>query len=563
MSDEKYTDAFMRTCQSLFNTANRDKGSWVSIVRKVIPELIPASELQDDVKSNMGRICSHARVDILNLATAHMSYIFPEGQRWFRFEPWERDDTYDISDEDGWFAQCTDVATRELARSNFQTEMNNVCVDRCVTGTGLMLIEMDPKEDVLVFTHIPAGTYAVAQDSQHNVNTVVRKFNYTPAQMVEAFGEDNVPAEVKAQYEKEEERYNAFHEVWHLVAPSRDFFHDVSSDVLEANPYVSVYIAPQTRTILDMGTIFEFPYMCTRFIRYGNSAYGQSPLANVKDVIDDLMTQEDVMKMIAQRSAVPSVIIPADMEGEVDLRAGGQTIIPMQYINSQVPREWAPPTNYQVGIDQIERLKAEIDVATHVNMLQVISNTDRYMTATEVSERSAERVHTFYPSFAQCQTDARAMWNRVFALLMRAGKFSLDDMPQWVVQLIPHEDGYSERVISPKVAYTGRMQQMMERVISNNSDAFLAKMLQLMSATQDPTPMAIFDMLKYCLGEAYANGIPTRYLRKPDEVKRELDKLQKMQLQQQQMQQEAAAAAANRDNAAAENYRAQYGQTNR
>jgi hypothetical protein len=301
--------------------------------------------------------------------------------------------------------------------------------------------------------------------------------------------------------------------------------------------------------------------MCTRFIRYGNSAYGQSPLANVRDTINDLMTQEEVMKTIAQRSAVPSVIIPADMEEEVDLRAGGQTIIPLQYINSHVPREWAPPTNYQVGIDQIERLKAEIDAATHVNMLQVISQTDRYMTATEVSERSAERVHTFYPSFAQCQVDARSMWNRVFALLMRAGKFPMDDMPQWVIELVSYgDDSYSERIISPKVAYTGRMQQMMERVISNNADAFVAKMLQIMSATQDPTPMAIFKMTDYCLGEAYANGVPTRYLNKPEQVKAELDRLQQLRNQQMQMQNAQMAAAANRDNAAAENYRAQYAQ---
>lgn len=559
--EKKYADAFMRTCESLFNLANRDKSSWADIVQKVLPELIPASNLQDDVKENRNRVCSHARVDILNLATAHMSYIFPEGQRWFRFEPWQKDEDYDITDDDSWFAHCTDIATRELGRSNFQTEMNNVCVDRCVTGTGLMLIEMDPKSDVLVFTHIPAGTYAIAQDAQHNVNTVVRKFNYTPSQFVEAFGEEKLPPAIQKEYKSEEDRYSNHHEVWHLVAPSRDFFTDMDEEILENNPYISVYIEPSTRTILDFGTTYEFPYMCTRFIRYGNSAYGQSPLSNVRDTINDLMTQEEVMKTIAQRSAVPSVIIPADMEEEVDLRAGGQTIIPMQYINAQVPREWAPPTNYQVGIDQIERLKAEIDAATHVNMLQVISQTDRYMTATEVSERSAERVHTFYPSFAQCQTDARSMWNRVFALLMRAGKFPLDDMPDWVIEVVSYGDNnYTERIISPKVAYTGRMQQMMERVISNNADAFIAKMLQIMSATQDPTPISIIKMLDYCLGEAYANGVPSRYLRKPDEVRAELNRLQELRDKQMDMQNEQMAAAANRDNAAAENYRAQYSQ---
>lgn len=560
MSEEQKetVDAFMRTCSSMLVEAEKDKGAWVDIVKLVLPELIPASNLRDDVKSDMGRICSHARVDILNLATAHMSHIFPEGQRWFRFEPWIKDDDYSVTDAESWFALCTDIALRELARSNFQTEMNSVCVDRCATGTGLMLIDIDAKGDVLTFTHIPAGTYAIAQDAQHNVNAVMRKFNYTPAQMVEAFGIDSLPEPIKTSYERESSRYATQYEIWHLVAPSKDFFPNMEQSLLDLNPFISVYLEPKSRTLLEFSTEYEFPYMCTRFIRYGNSSYGQSPLANIKDVITDLMTQEDVLKTIGQRTAVPSVIVPADMEGEVDLRAGGQTIIPPQYINSQIPREWAPAGGYQFGIDQIERLKAEIDAATHVNMLQVISNTDRYMTATEVSERSAERVLTFYPSFAQCQVDARAMWNRVFSLLMRAGKFPLDDMPEWVTETIPVEDGQAEKIISPKVAYTGRMSQMMERVASSNSDAFIAKMLQLASASQDPTPLAILKMVDYCLGEAYANGVPIQYLRKPNEVRAELDRLQQMRNQQNEMAMQAQAAAANRDNAAAENYRAQY-----
>lgn len=562
MDDKDRKDILFRTCESLFSTADKDKDTWYDVVEKVMPELIPAANLAEQYdKEHKTRICSHARVDILNLATAHMSHIFPEGQRWFRFEPWQKEDEYEVSDDESWFSIVTDITVRELARSNFQTEMNSVCVDRCVTGTGIMLVEMDPKDNVLVFTHIPAGTYAVAQDAQHNVNTVVRKFTYTPAQMAEAFGVDNLPEDIKRAYDDEESRYKGVHEVWHIVAPSRDFYPDADESLLELNPYISAYLEPTSRSVLEIGEIFEFPYMVTRFIRYGNCPYGLSPLTNIKDTINDLMVQEEVQRLIGQRAAVPSVIIPADLEGEVDLRSGGQTIIPPQYIGTDMPRSWAEPSNYQIGNDIIERLKAEIDAATHVDMMQVISKTDRYMTATEVSERSAERVLTFYPSFSQCQVDARSMWNRVFALCLRAGKYPMYDMPEWVVEEVPVEGGLSGlKVISPKVAYTGRMAQMMERTMSSNADAFLAKMLQLASASQNPVPLAIYDMIDYCLGEAYANGVPAKYLRKPNEVKQEMARLQRMQETQAAMQQQLQQAQANRDNAAAENYIRQYEQ---
>jgi hypothetical protein len=82
MDDKARKDILFRTCESLFSTADRDKDTWYDVVEKVMPELIPAANLSEQYdKEHKSRICSHARVDILNLATAHMSHIFPEGQR--------------------------------------------------------------------------------------------------------------------------------------------------------------------------------------------------------------------------------------------------------------------------------------------------------------------------------------------------------------------------------------------------------------------------------------------------------------------------------------------------
>jgi hypothetical protein len=135
----------------------------------------------------------------------------------------------------------------------------------------------------------------------------------------------------------------------------------------------------------------------------------------------------------------------------------------------------------------------------------------------------------------------------------------LDDTPSWVVKRVDYGDNnVGEYVISPKVAYTGRMAQMMERIQTNSTDAFIAKILQIASATQDPTPLACLDWLQYTLNEAYASGVSTKCLKKPAQVKQELARLEQLRMQQQAMQNEAMAAAANRDNAAAENYLAQY-----
>ena len=95
-------------------------------------------------------------------------------------------------------------------------------------------------------------------------------------------------------------------------------------------------------------------------------------------------------------------------------------------------------------------------------------------------------------------------------------------------------------------------------VCGDSVPALCVKILQIASATQDPTPLACLDWLQYTLNEAYASGVSTKCLKKPAQVKEELKKLETLRAQQQAMQNEAMAAAANRDNAAAENYLAQY-----
>lgn len=560
--DDRVEDSFIRVCENLFKQADVERASWQRVVDKVMPKLVATATLhEENAKDENRRVCSQANIDVLKLASAHMSYIYPAGHQWFKFESWRAADPEEVEDEnDSWYAYASDVSRREIERSNFYAELHSAIIDSCATGSGLMHIGIDDNSDVLVFNHVPAGTFGVAQNAQHVVDTAARKFKYTPAQLEEAFTLDALTDEMRTAYNDAGRRYDFKEavEVWHLVAPSRDFYGE--TDETRVFPFVSVYLSPRDKKILKGEMLEEFPYVCFRFVNYGNSPYGVSPLLAIEGDIDALMKAEDVLTLLGQRAALPSVIIPPDMVGEVDLRAGGQTVVPMQYINAQVPREWAMPGNYQIGIDQVDRLEKKIDDALYVSVLQIISQTDRYMTATEVNSREAEKLMTFTPVFTQAQVDGRQMMNRIFALLVRAMKINTDKMPDELVQIEQLKDAKSIKLLTPKMSYIGRLAQAMERIQSSAADGFLAKLIQVTSATQDPTGFSLINWQKYWRKEAYACGMPACYLKSEDEVKREMKELQEMREQQQIQQAALAESEAARNNAAAQNYRQQYQQ---
>jgi hypothetical protein len=89
----------------------------------------------------------------------------------------------------------------------------------------------------------------------------------------------------------------------------------------EQRPYADIYMPADEPHILKEGGHHEMPFMATRFTRFGNQVFGSSPLLGISDTIDDLMAANDVVKLLGERAAMPSVVLPADMEGEVDMRA--------------------------------------------------------------------------------------------------------------------------------------------------------------------------------------------------------------------------------------------------
>src|SRR5690606_4715799 len=109
---------------------------------------------------------------------------------------------------------------------------------------------------------------------------------------------------------------------------------------------------------------------------------------------------EKNMDALAEIAAFPRMLIPQNYVGDIDTRAGGVTYFDASNPNA-APREWATNGRYDVGLDRANRKQRAIEDAFHVDLFQMFSQQEKQMTATEVSERAAEKLIQFSPTFAR------------------------------------------------------------------------------------------------------------------------------------------------------------------
>lgn len=385
----------LRTADALFTEMNKNSGDWDELRRRIMPRMEGKARQQEQA-NEMTAASSFSPVahkSLLNLASAHLLFITPMDQKWFSLRPQEERDDY--TDEDDWYSRATEAVYRALADSNFYAAAHEVYLDRCLTGTGCMFADVS-RDGSLVFKHVPTGTYAIAEGAHGEVNTLVRTLKFTAQQAVEMFKLRNLPVKIQEAYKDAERRYTEMFEFVHLVLPnSRAQF---GSDMVSPGrrKWLDVYIAREAEKIVFHGGFYEFPFLVTRFLKGGVSSYGEAPGKAVLPEIKATLLMDRVMDVAGSRAAIPSVIVSAKMAKEVDLRAGGKTVVPDELIGSQFPREWANVGDVRFMLERQDKKEKLIREAFFNDILQVVSSVDREMTATEVNARESERIICFF-----------------------------------------------------------------------------------------------------------------------------------------------------------------------
>lgn len=539
---------YLHFAEVLLNGEHSQKRTeWESIAAMVAPELLNAAYLRENNEIDSERTCPEAAECADKLTGAHMSYLTPMGHYWFRYSAWglERKDLSDEEQEEIalWFAKLTDAVKEAVERSNFYDEILSTFYDRVVTGTGALLCEEDTEAMLPWFTYVPMGTFAVANDARRMPNNFVRELKMTAAQIAEEFPDAELSPQVLTALNKGASRCTDLFDVVHIIRPrkgwSRKMYSKYNPDTY---PFESVYIEKSGMCCLSESGYHEFPVLVTRYSTAGSQVYGTSPFVKAKDILEDLRLLSDVAIESAKKKVMPPVLVPPELAGQVDIGAGGVTILPAQYTNANVPREWALSGDVRELLEQMERLKNALRAITQVDYLEIISGVDREMTAREVIARQGERVMAYARTFTQFKTDFAPFLLCILNCCQRLGVVRWDDAPEALLD----ENG---KTPEPRVLYVGRMAQSMEQAQGQAIDEVVTRIYELSSLTQNAGLAMVIDEEKVARGQAIAAGMPSKYLRSVRKIK-ELKEEVKQATEQRQMAQDNLAAAQTQEHAA-------------
>lgn len=435
----------------------------------------------------------HAALCAQKLAAAHSAYITPPNREWFSMGP-PSDATPQKAETKAFYTRAGQQAAKKLASSNFYAAMQEVYMDRVLFGTGCCHIDTT-LNGRLVFRHVPCGQFAIEANDEGSIDTLARWFTVTPNQAVELFGLDAIPNCIRQAYETAETRYSSSYEIVHFVRPRRGEVSMLYPSPAEERPYEEYYLYPPGKNVVSQNGLYEFPYFVTRFLPWGTSPYGYPPGKVAIPVIRQEIENEKNMDALGRTAAFPRILELADQVGEVDLRAGGRTVVSPEAASLGFPREWATQGRYDVGLDRIAAKRKDIETAFYVNMIQLFTDNDKSMTATEANNLESERMIVFSPSFTLFISDMEPAMRRIVSLLWRAGEIDSRAPGAAVVAEADAAGNPTGRaaLVPPVFEYRGVISQAIERAQQRNLYAAVGQLAQLAQLTEDPSYLDELD----------------------------------------------------------------------
>jgi hypothetical protein len=300
--------------------------------------------------------------------------------------------------------------------SGFTSHIHELYLDLCAFGTAVMFIGTDEKDQLIFSTRHLKECY-LAEDPWGQIDTVYRLFEYTIRNVVIRWP-DTHGAEIKKLYEAG--KLDQKVDVLHCTYPRTD---PPSEDKTAAGlPFASEYIIPKHKIELQVGGFDEKPYVSPRWIKAAGETFGRGPGMNT---LPDVKMLQEMLKTViksAQKIVDPplqaeddSVVGPVrTVPGGLNFRrAGSDPIIPLETRG-----------NIPIGLEMLQDARVRIREGFFIDQLQL--NTGPQMTATEVLQRTEEKLRLLGPVLGRLQSEfLSVLIDRVFGILSRTGKLPI------------------------------------------------------------------------------------------------------------------------------------------
>ena len=468
-----------------------------------------------------------------------MSGLTPPSRQWFKFNfdnPALADNVQAASVLD----ERNDIMYAILAKANFYNAVHS-CYAELPFGQAPMAIFPNP-ETIVHFIPFSCGSYVMDVGANGVVDVFGRKYQMTVAQMLDQFGEENLPHSVQSIL-KSGDRYSTRFTVCFLAEPNTDY--KEGSPLQSDMPYRVMYWVDGSaeNEWLHIGGCHEFPIKVARYLVNGLEPYAKGAGWFAEGDAKMLQALEREYLTSVQLVNKPPMVSDADTAAKgINLVPGASNAV----ANTQSRLE--PLLNVRPDLtalkDKIETTKSAVKRAYSSDLFLLLGEIDRgQMTAREVMERTQEKLQQLGPVVERLQFEfLNPILERIYAIAERANVF-----PPFPDEILDQLQGEEIKIeyLSPLV----QAQKMSGLTAIEQSLAFTGQVAQLYpealdSKNWDEVINKYDDML----------GIPAVCTRSKDDVVAIRKQRAEAQRKQEQLQQMAnAAPAANQATQAAKN----------
>ena len=303
--------------------------------------------------------------------------------------------------------------------TNFTTALHEVYLDLGSFGTGIMFVGQRD-DGGLLFEPRALAECVIAENSEGRVDTVFRKTKYTVRQMVQMAKTKQRPdgwdisSRIKDLYDNK--KYDDPVYVIHAVYPRAD--RDPTKKDRSNMLYASCYFEHETAHMLEIGGFPEFPYLTPRWSKYAGEVYGRSPGMTALPDVKMLQAMMWTVIKAAQKAVDPPMWLRDDgVVGQTRTVPGGINY----WRGTPSDGVFLMPVDVKglpVTLDMMADLRNRIRTTFYVDVLQFVGDSD--MTATEVMQRTAERMRLLGPLIGRLEAELLGpMVERIYGILSR------------------------------------------------------------------------------------------------------------------------------------------------
>ena len=270
-----------------------------------------------------------------------------------------------------WIENAAREVYNALQDSNFNLEANETYIDLVGYGNSVIIEEEDEDaEGTVVFQSVPLQDCWFEEGAKGQVVNLYRKHVWTPAQIVDKFG-DKVPKHVLEQSKMVEQSNKKF-DVILCIFERKDKKENMNSgkplSPLE-RPYGKKYVLKEGHILLgEEGGYYEQPAFVARWRKAVGSQWGFGPSHLA---LPDILTANQLVQMILR--STEKVVDPAIMATErglisdPDLGPSGLTIV--RDMESMQPFE--SRARFDVSELRLEKLQQAIRHIYYVDQLEM------------------------------------------------------------------------------------------------------------------------------------------------------------------------------------------------